>query len=78
MAFVKRKADENYRCDTIFSQFLTLSCQEFTFSSLPLDIEVPPRYIKCINSVNTLLAYLVQYMLRFPEVFEDLAALAVK
>ena len=50
----------------------------FTFSSPPLDIRVSLRYIKCINNVNTLLTYLVQYMLRFPEVFEDLAALAVK
>ena len=49
----------------------------FTFSSL-LDIGVYLRYIKCINNVNTLLTYLVQYMLRFPEVFEDLAALAVE
>ena len=78
MAFVKRKADKNYRCDIIFSQFLTLACQEFTFSSLPLDIEMPPRYIKCINSVNTLLTYLVQCMLRFPEVFEDSAVLAAE
>ena len=39
-----------------------------------LDIGVYLRYIKCINNVNTLLTYLVQYMLRFPEVFEDLAA----
>ena len=49
----------------------------FTFSSL-LDIGVYLRHIKCINNVNTLLTYLVQYMLRFPEVFEDLAALAVE
>ena len=51
---------------------------EFSLFRLPLDIEVYLRYIKCINNVNTLLTYLVQYMLRFPEVFEDLAALAVE
>ena len=50
----------------------------FTFSSPPLDIVVPLRYIKCINSINTLLTYLVQCMLRFPEVFEDSAALAAE
>ena len=48
------------------------------FVSFSLDIGVYLRYIKCINNVNTLLTYLVQYMLRFPEVFEDLAALAVE
>ena len=51
---------------------------EFSLFRLPLDIGVYLRYIKCINNVNTLLTYLVQYMLRFPEVFEDLAALAVE
>ena len=50
----------------------------FTFSPPPLDIGVYLRYIKRINNVNTLLTYLVQYMLRFPEVFDDLAALAVE
>ena len=51
---------------------------EFSLFRLPLDIEVYLRYIKCINNVNTLLTYLVQYMLRFPEVFEDLAELAAE
>jgi len=51
---------------------------EFSLFRLPLDIGVYLRYIKCINNVNTLLTYLVQYMLRFPEIFEDLAALAVE
>ena len=51
---------------------------EFSLFRLHLDIGVYLRYIKRINNVNTLLTYLVQYMLRFPEVFEDLAALAAE
>lgn len=51
---------------------------EFSLFRLHLDIGVYLRYIKCINNVNTLLTYLVQYMLRFPEVFEDLAELAAE
>ena len=52
---------------------------EFSLFRLPpLDMEVPLEYIKCINSINTLLTYLVQCMLRFPEVFEDSAALAAE
>ena len=71
MAFVKRKADE-------IAKSINLRKKPFTVVCLPLDIGVSLRYIKCINNVNTLLTYLVQYMLRFPEVFEDLAALAVE
>ena len=71
MAFVKRKADE-------IAKSINLRKKPFTVVRLPLDIGVSLRYIKCINNVNTLLTYLVQYMLRFPEVFEDLAALAVE
>ena len=51
---------------------------EFSLFRLHLDIGVYLMYIKCINNVNTLLTYLVQYMLRFPEVFEDLAELAAE
>ena len=71
MEFVKRKADE-------IAKSINLRKKPFTVVRLPLDIGVSLRYIKCINNVNTLLTYLVQYMLRFPEVFEDLAALAVE
>ena len=71
MEFVKRKADE-------IAKSINLRKKPFTVVRLPLDIGVSLRYIKCINNVNTLLTYLVQYMLRFPEVFEDLAELAAE
>ena len=33
----------------------------FTFSSVALDIGVSLRYIKCINSINTLLTFLIHF-----------------
>lgn len=54
MAFVKRKADE-------IAKSINLRKKPFTVVCLPLDSEVPLRYIKCINSINTLLTSLIHF-----------------
>ena len=54
MAFVKRKADE-------IAKLINLRKKPFTVVRLPLDMGVFLIYIKCINSINTLLTYLIHF-----------------
>ena len=54
MEFVKRKADE-------IAKSINLRKKPFTVVRLPLDIGVSLRYIKCINSINTLLTCLIHF-----------------